>query len=111
MSTLPPEQTLLESKLETLPDAPGVYLHKNAEGKVIYIGKARSLRSRVRSYFGKDAGHSPFTRKMVREIVDFETIVTNTEKEALILENNLVKMHKPHFNIRLKDDKRYPYLK
>lgn len=101
----------LENKIATLPDAPGVYLHKNAEGKVIYIGKARSLRSRVRSYFSKDAGHGPFTRKMARLICDFDTIVTRTEKEALILENNLVKMHKPHFNIRLKDDKRYPYLK
>jgi excinuclease ABC subunit C len=101
----------LEEKLATLPDAPGVYLHKNAEGKVIYIGKARNLKNRVRSYFNKDAGHSPFTRKMVRLIADFETIVTRTEKEALILENNLVKLHKPHFNIRLKDDKRYPYLK
>jgi excinuclease ABC subunit C len=65
----------------------------------------------VRSYFNKDGGHSLFTRRMVKLIVDFETIVTRTEKEALILENNLVKMHKPHFNIRLKDDKRYPYLK
>ncbi len=102
---------LLENKLASLPDAPGVYLHKNAEGKVIYIGKARSLKSRVRSYFGADAGHSPFTRKMTKLICDFDTIVTRTEKEALILENNLVKMHKPHFNIRLKDDKRYPYLK
>ena len=101
----------LEDKLGQLPDAPGVYLHKNAEGKVIYIGKARSLRSRVRSYFSKDGGHSAYTRKMIRLITDFETIVTRTEKEALILENNLVKMHKPHFNIRLKDDKRYPYLK
>jgi len=105
------EPTRLEEKLATLPDSPGVYLHKNAEGKVIYIGKARSLRSRVRSYFNKDGGHSPFTRKMLRLITDFETIITRTEKEALILENNLVKMHKPHFNIRLKDDKRYPYLK
>jgi excinuclease ABC subunit C len=106
-----PVLTPLESKLATLPDAPGVYLHKNAEGKVIYIGKARSLRNRVRSYFGSDAGHSPFTRKMTKLIADFDTVVTRTEKEALILENNLVKMHKPHFNIRLKDDKRYPYLK
>jgi excinuclease ABC subunit C len=104
-------QNLLESKLATLPDAPGVYLHKNADGKVIYIGKARSLKNRVRSYFSKDAGHSPFTRKMAKLITDFDTVVTRTEKEALILENNLVKMHKPHFNIRLKDDKRYPYLK
>ncbi|MBV9468626.1 MAG: excinuclease ABC subunit UvrC, partial [Abitibacteriaceae bacterium] len=101
----------IEEKLASLPDAPGVYLHKNAEGKVIYIGKAVNLKNRVRSYFSKDGGHSPFTRKMVKLIADFETIVTRTEKEALILENNLVKMHKPHFNIRLKDDKRYPYLK
>lgn len=115
----PPPQTLvplissgtLEEKLAQLPDAPGVYLHKNAEGKVIYIGKALNLRNRVRSYFSKDGGHSAYTRKMLRLITDFETIVTRTEKEALILENNLVKMHKPHFNIRLKDDKRYPYLK
>jgi excinuclease ABC subunit C len=103
--------SLLENKIASLPDAPGVYLHKNAEGKVIYIGKAVNLKNRVRSYFGKDAGHSPFTRKMAKLICDFDTIVTRTEKEALILENNLVKMHKPHFNIRLKDDKRYPYLK
>jgi excinuclease ABC subunit C len=101
----------LENKIASLPDAPGVYLHKNAEGKVIYIGKALNLKNRVRSYFGRDAGHSPFTRKMAKLICDFDTIVTRTEKEALILENNLVKMHKPHFNIRLKDDKRYPYLK
>ncbi|HEX8834187.1 MAG TPA: excinuclease ABC subunit UvrC, partial [Abditibacteriaceae bacterium] len=101
----------LAEKLANLPDSPGVYLHKNAEGKVVYIGKARNLKNRVRSYFNKDGGHSAFTRKMVRLITDFETIVTRTEKEALILENNLVKMHKPHFNIRLKDDKRYPYLK
>ncbi len=88
-----------------------MYLHKDAEGKVIYIGKARNLQNRVRSYFSKDGGHSPFSRKMVKLIADFETIVTRTEKEALILENNLVKMHKPQYNIRLKDDKRYPYLK
>ncbi len=106
-----PDSGSLVEKLATLPDAPGVYLHKNVEGKVIYIGKARNLKNRVRSYFNKDSGHSPFTRKMVRLIADFETVVTRTEKEALILENNLVKMHKPHFNIRLKDDKRYPYLK
>lgn len=101
----------LTEKLAILSDTPGVYLFKNAEGKVIYIGKALNLKNRVRSYFSKDGGHSIFSRKMVKLIVDFETIVTRTEKEALILENNLVKMHKPHFNIRLKDDKRYPYLK
>jgi len=101
----------IEEKLAHLPDSPGVYLHKNAEGRVIYIGKALNLRNRVRSYFSKDGGHSAYSRKMVRLIADFETIVTRTEKEALILENNLVRMHKPQYNIRLKDDKRYPYLK
>ena len=101
----------LQEKLASLPDAPGVYLHKDAAGKVLYIGKALNLKNRVRSYFAKDGGHSPFTRKMVKLIADFEIIVTRTEKEALILENNLVKMHKPQYNIRLKDDKRYPYLK
>ena len=111
ISSLIPHPSSLEEKLAALPEAPGVYLHKDSAGKVIYIGKARNLKNRVRSYFAKDGGHSPFSRKMVKLIADFETIVTRTEKEALILENNLVKMHKPHFNIRLKDDKRYPYLK
>lgn len=101
----------LEERLAALPDSPGVYIHKDAAGKVLYIGKARSLRSRVRSYFAKDGGHSPLTRKLAKSVADIETIVTRNEKEALILENNLVKMHKPPFNIRLKDDKRYPYLK
>ncbi|MBW3635781.1 MAG: excinuclease ABC subunit UvrC [Armatimonadetes bacterium] len=101
----------LEERLAALPDSPGVYIHKDDGGKVLYIGKARSLKSRVRSYFSKDGGHSPLTRKLARLVADIETIVTRNEKEALILENNLVKMHKPPFNIRLKDDKRYPYLK
>ncbi len=101
----------LEERLAALPDSPGVYIHKDEAGKVLYIGKARSLKSRVRSYFGKDGGHSPLTRKLARLVADIETIVTRNEKEALILENNLVKMHRPPFNIRLKDDKRYPYLK
>ncbi len=101
----------LEERLAALPDAPGVYIHKDAQGKVLYIGKARSLKSRVKSYFAKDGGHSPLTRKLAKLSVDVETIVTRTEKDALILENNLVKMHKPPLNIRLKDDKRYPYLK
>ncbi|RYX83779.1 excinuclease ABC subunit UvrC [bacterium] len=104
-------QISLEERLAGLPDAPGVYIHKDAQGKVLYIGKARSLKSRVRSYFGKDGGHSPLTRKLAKLSVDIETIVTRSEKDALILENNLVKMHKPPLNIRLKDDKRYPYLK
>ena len=101
----------LEEQLAALPDAPGVYIHKDATGKILYIGKARSLKSRVRSYFNKDGGHSPLTRKLSKLVTDIETIITATEKDALILENNLVKMHKPPYNIRLKDDKRYPYLK
>ena len=101
----------LEEQLAALPDLPGVYIHKDEAGKVLYIGKARSLKSRVRSYFNKDGGHSPLTRKLSRVVTQIETIVTRNEKEALILELNLVKMHKPPFNIRLKDDKRYPYLK
>ncbi len=101
----------LEEQLAALPDAPGVYIHKDAHGKILYIGKARSLKSRVRSYFNKDGGHSPLTRKLAKLVTDIETIITASEKDALILENNLVKMHKPPYNIRLKDDKRYPYLK
>ena len=101
----------LEEQLAALPDAPGVYIHKDAHGKILYIGKARSLKSRVRSYFNKDGGHSPLTRKLSKLVTDIETIITTSEKDALILENNLVKMHKPPYNIRLKDDKRYPYLK
>ncbi len=101
----------LEEQLAALPDAPGVYIHKDALGKILYIGKARSLKSRVRSYFNKDGGHSPLTRKLSKLVTNIETIITASEKDALILENNLVKMHKPPYNIRLKDDKRYPYLK
>ena len=101
----------LEEQLAALPDAPGVYIHKDGHGKILYIGKARSLKSRVRSYFNKDGGHSPLTRKLSKLVTDIETIITASEKDALILENNLVKMHKPPYNIRLKDDKRYPYLK
>ena len=101
----------LEEQLAALPDAPGVYIHKDQHGKILYIGKARSLKSRVRSYFNKDGGHSPLTRKLSKLVTDIETIITASEKDALILENNLVKMHKPPYNIRLKDDKRYPYLK
>ena len=93
------------------PERPGVYLMKNAGGAVIYVGKAAVLRNRLRSYFGSPAGLDRKTRRMVSELADFEYIVTDTEAEALILENILIKRHRPHFNIRLKDDKTYPYLK
>jgi excinuclease ABC subunit C len=101
----------VEAKLRHLPTRPGVYLMKDAEGTILYVGKAKSLRSRVRSYFQSSGGHSIKTRELVRRIVDLETIVVDSEAEALILENNLIKEHRPRFNISLKDDKTYPYIK
>lgn len=101
----------LEIKLKNLPDSPGVYLMKNAKGKIIYIGKARNLKNRVRSYFHKNHIGDPKTEALVAHIADFEFYVTVSEIEALILESNLVKEHKPIYNINLKDDKRFPYLK
>lgn len=100
----------LEEKLQNLPDAPGVYIMKAAKGRVIYIGKAVSLRNRVRSYFQKGAKDEK-TEALVRTIADLETIVTHTELEALILEATLIKKHHPRFNIILRDDKNYPYLR
>jgi excinuclease ABC subunit C len=98
-------------KLKTLPTKPGVYQYFDATGKLIYIGKAINLRNRVRSYFHVSADHGPKTERLVAEIADLEWIITDTELEALLLESNLIKRHKPRFNIRLKDDKRYPYIK
>jgi len=96
--------------LDSLPTRPGCYLMKNADGKVIYVGKAINLRNRVRSYFHSSQAH-PRTLKLVRNIADIEWIVVDSELEALILEMNLIKKYKPHYNVRLKDDKRYPYIK
>jgi len=101
----------LQGILATLPAKPGCYLMKNIEGKIIYAGKAISLKNRVRSYFHADASHDAKTRRLVREIVDIEWIVVGSELEALILEMNLIKKHRPKYNVRLKDDKRYPYIK
>jgi len=110
----PPEETPpqvdFETKLKNLPDSPGVYLFKNTEGTVIYVGKAKALKNRVRSYFNKSIDH-PRTIKLVESIADVETLATNNELEALILESNLVKEYLPKYNVNLKDDKRYPYLK
>lgn len=97
--------------LATLPDKPGCYLMKDETGKIIYVGKAINLKNRVRSYFQDSTGHSYKTRKLVRRIYDLETIIVGSELEALILEMNLIKLHRPFFNVRLKDDKRYPYIK
>ena len=99
---------LLTRKLATLPDAPGVYLWKDAEGGVLYVGKAKSLRSRVRSYVNNDHAESPKLRHLMRLAADVETILTGTETESLLLENNLIKEYLPRFNARLKDDKSYP---
>ncbi len=101
----------LQGILATLPTKPGCYLMKNIEGKIIYVGKAINLKNRVRSYFHADASHDNKTRRLTREIVDIEWIVVGSELEALILEMNLIKKHRPKFNVRLKDDKRYPYIK
>ncbi len=101
----------LQGILATLPTKPGCYLMKNAEGKIIYVGKAINLKNRVRSYFHADASHDNKTRRLVHEIADLEWIVVGSELEALILEMNLIKKHRPKFNVRLKDDKRYPYIK
>lgn len=102
---------MLQLKLDHLPSDPGVYIYKNAQGKIIYVGKARSLRSRVRSYFQESRPLDLKTQHLVSEIADLEYIVTDSEVEALILESTLVKKHQPRYNINLKDDKSFPYLK
>ena len=101
----------LEAKLKALPTKPGCYLYRNDAGEVIYVGKAVNLRHRVRSYFQSQRNHSAKTRQLVAAIADLEWVVTDTELEALILENELIKRYRPRFNIRLKDDKQYPYIK
>jgi excinuclease ABC subunit C len=107
MSDLPAR---LAGILDTLPQKPGCYLMKDEAGKVIYVGKAVNLRSRVRSYFQAGVDHTTKTEKLVRHIADIEWILVGSELEALILEMNLIKRYRPHYNIRLKDDKRYPYI-
>ncbi len=102
---------VLQSKLAHLPGSPGVYLFKNEQGEIIYIGKAAVLADRVRSYFQKGTDHSLKTSLLVSHVTDLETMVTRSELEALILESNLVKRHKPRFNIVLRDDKQYPYVR
>ncbi|HYB59796.1 MAG TPA: excinuclease ABC subunit UvrC [Candidatus Acidoferrales bacterium] len=103
-------QAVITARLDNLPSGPGVYLMKDAAGRIIYIGKAISLKNRVRSYFHATPA-APRTRALVERIDDLEWIVTNTEKEALILESNLVKLHKPRYNVRLTDDGSFPYIR
>ena len=106
--TAPHSSDALQRKLDTLPDGPGVYLWKDANGEILYVGKAKRLKSRVRSYFATDFDASPKNRLLQRLIADVETIVVASEAQSLILENNLIKEYRPRFNVRLKDDKSYP---
>ena len=99
------------SRLAAVPHKPGVYLLKDSSGRLLYVGKASLLRTRLRSYFQKQTLLAPKTRHLIKRISDFEYIVTESEQEALLLENSLIKQHLPRFNARLKDDKTYPYIK
>ncbi|MGC2181726.1 MAG: GIY-YIG nuclease family protein, partial [Terriglobales bacterium] len=101
----------LQAKIRSLPASAGVYLYKNAEGEVIYVGKAKNLRSRVASYFREGRWEDAKTDSLVREAVDVDYIVVANNKEALALENHLIKQKQPRFNILLRDDKTYPYVK
>jgi excinuclease ABC subunit C len=100
-----------DERLRRVPEAPGVYLWKDAQGGLLYVGKSKKLRDRMRSYFGAPLGLSAKTRRLVSHIADFDIIVTQSELEALLLEMNLIKQHRPRYNILLKDDKSYPYIK
>jgi len=104
-------EDLIATRLAGLPDRPGVYIMRDVRGRVLYVGKAIVLKNRVRSYFHASANHSPKTERLVAEVADLEWIVTESELEALILESELIKRYQPRYNVRLKDDKRYPYIK
>ena len=101
----------LKARIKELPERPGVYLHKNADGEVIYVGKARNLRSRVGSYLAGKGVRDPKTMSLINEIDTIDFVTTNNELEAILLENNLIKTHQPRYNILLRDDKTYPYIK
>ena len=100
----------LEWKIQNLPESPGCYLMKQ-KGEIIYVGKAKNLKNRVRQYFHASANHTPKVRAMVEKIDDFDIVLVDGELEALILECNLIKKHMPWYNILLKDDKHYPYIR
>lgn len=102
---------MLEEKIKMLPESPGVYIMKNKDGKIIYVGKAKILKNRVKQYFQASSNHTPKVRAMVENIADFEYILCDSEMEALVLECNLIKEHTPKYNILLKDGKHYPYIK
>lgn len=105
------DHELFQERLRNVPLSPGVYLWKDATGKILYVGKSKALRDRMRSYFGAPRGLNAKTRRLVSNIADFEIIITQSELEALLLEMNLIKQHRPRYNILLKDDKSYPYIK
>ncbi|HEX6139206.1 MAG TPA: excinuclease ABC subunit UvrC, partial [Candidatus Limnocylindria bacterium] len=112
MTTSPAErEQRIRAILRQLPTTPGVYLMKGADGRVLYVGKADSLRSRVRSYFGSKVGVDSRIVRMTQEVADIDYVLTDTVSEAFILEGNLIKEHRPRFNIRLRDDKSYPFVK
>ena len=106
-----PSNSLLREKVAQLPLAPGVYLYKDGAGKVIYVGKAKILRARVRSYFSEEKLADAKTGGLISEARDIDYILVDNNKEALALENNLIKQYKPRFNVLLRDDKTYPYIK
>ncbi|PYQ61001.1 MAG: excinuclease ABC subunit C [Acidobacteria bacterium] len=108
---MPDRLERLKARIKDLPDRPGVYLHKDAEGQVIYVGKARNLRNRVASYVVGKGDRDPFGNALVKEIEAIDFVTTNNELEAVMLENNLIKTHQPRYNVLLRDDKTYPYLK
>ena len=110
MPTAPALTPQLRAILRQLPAKPGVYLMKDATGRVLYVGKADVLRNRVRSYFGSGPAYDARIGHMITEIADIDYIVTDTVSEAFLLENNLIKEHRPRFNIRLRDDKTYPFV-
>src|SRR5690606_19629437 len=100
----------LSEKIKLLPTNPGVYQFRDDSGKIIYIGKAKNLKNRVRSYFLKNSGHTGRTKVLVKRIVDFTFIVVESELDALLLENNLIKQYQPRYNVLLKDDKTFPWI-
>ena len=101
----------LKEKAHSLPLKPGVYIMQDAQSKVIYVGKAKALKNRVSQYFANLASHTEKTRAMVSQIDHFDVIIADSEFEALVLENSLIKRHQPRYNILLKDDKGYPYIR
>lgn len=111
MTTRTKSGPLFAERLTAVPTKPGIYIMRGAKGQVLYVGKSSSLRNRLRSYFSNPKSHVGKTRDLVAAIKDFEYIVTESEQEALLLENSLIKKHQPRFNVRLKDDKTYPYIK